>query len=306
MTLQEYDAIFNLALSSESENGFAAAIQPLFQEYELLSLQFGRANMFWRARIIDDAPYENVDQLDYPPANSARTGRLNDEGSPCFYVSARKETALAEVGAKEGQLVQLAGFRVLNESPVRLVVIGEYANVQKSGYMHYAGRDPDMVIAKTLNTLPREEALKKIYIDKFFAHVLADPNASDINYRFSRALAREIYSRNTSDGIVFPSVRDRGGFNIGIKADASDRCYHNVSCIVVRMGKPRMFGLIDFEIINSAERLDEHGNFVWMSTRGPDTIGVYNLTKEEFEAGSRNPEDKNGLLEMLHVHTKSK
>ena len=51
--------------------------------------------------------------------------------TPPVSTFARIETALAEVDAMEGQLVQLAGFRVKNESPIRLAVIGKYANVQK-------------------------------------------------------------------------------------------------------------------------------------------------------------------------------
>ena len=201
--------------------------------------------------------------MKYPPSHIARVGRLNDAGLPCFYVGARKETAIAEVDAKEGQLIQLAGFRVLDANSVRLALIGEYSNVQKVGYMHFAGTDPDMTLSKILNTMPRHEALRKIYIDKFFAHVLADPSAAEKNYLMSRALTQSIYAHNPVDGIVFPSVKDRGGFNIGIKPDPSDKCFHNVCCIVVRLGKQRRFGLLDFEAVKSAKMLDSDSNFVW-------------------------------------------
>lgn len=201
-------------------------------------------------------------------------------------------------------MIQLAGFRVKTESPIRLAVIGEYANVQKNGYMHFAGRDPDMTIAKILNAMPRQEALKKLYIDKFFASVLADKNASDNGYLFSRALAQAIYSKVSAEGIVFPSAKDRGGFNIAVQAEPSDSIFHNVSCLVVRMGKPRKFGLIEFMIVKSAERLDDDWNFIWLEEAGPEKIGVYNMSKEEFDAASRDPGDRNNLLRMLHTHTR--
>jgi len=188
----------------------------------------------------------------------------------------------------------------MSEYPILLAVIGEYANVQKNGYMHFAGRDPDMVIAKILNSMSRHEALKKLYIDKFFASVLADPHASANEYMFSRALAKSIYSRNNAEGIVFPSVKDRGGFNIAVQAEPSDRSFHNVSCLVVRMGKPRKFGLTEFEIVKSAERLDHAGNFIWLENADPDQIGMYNMNKEEVDAASRNPGDRNNLLNILH------
>lgn len=301
MTLDDCEQIFHQALSSESESAFCHAVDPLFKEYEILSLVFGRGSMFWRARVIESEIYPNLSDLDYPPASFARQGRLNDRGSPCFYIATREETALAEVRATEGQLVQLAGFRVKHEFPIRLAVVGEYANVQKNGYMHFPGRDPDMTIAKILNSMPHQEALKKLYIDKFFASVLADPDASENGYMFSRALGQAIYSRVGAEGIVFPSVQDRGGFNVAVQAEPSDRSFHNVSCLVVRAGKPRDFGLIEFSIVKSAERLDDDCNFIWLEGAEPDVIGMYNMSKEEFDMASRNPDDKNNILSVLHT-----
>ena len=194
MNLDECDAVFDSALACNTEAEFCYSIEPLFKEYKILSLEFGRGSIFWRARVISNAPYKNLSEMGYPPAEYARIGRLNDLGEPCFYISARKETALAEVEAKEGQRVQLAGFRILNEAPIRLAVIGEYSNVQKNGYMHFAGPDPEMTLSKFLNSMSRHDGLKKIYIDKFFAHVLADKDAAKNGYRFSRALAQAVYA----------------------------------------------------------------------------------------------------------------
>ena len=300
MVLDDCEKIFHQALSSASESTFCNVIAPLFKEYEILSLKLGRGSVFWRARLIENEIYRKLSDLDYPPSEFARQGRLNDRGVPCFYIATRKETALTEVGATEGQLVQLAGFRIKNESPIRLAVIGEFANVQKNGYMHFAGQDPEMAITKILNTMPRQEALKKLYIDKFFASVLAAPDASANGYMFSRALAQAIYSRVGVEGIVFPSVKDNGGFNIAVQAAPSDRSFHNVSCLVVRMGKPRQFGLVEYELVKSAERLDDDWNFIWLEGTDSETIGMYNMSKEEFEMASRSPGDRNNLLNMLH------
>jgi len=291
LNLDDCEKVFEQALSSASGEAFCRAVEPLFSEYEILSLVLGRGDVFWRARAIGKEIYPNVSDLDYPPERCARLGRLNDAGVPCFYIATRRETALAEIGAEAGQLVQLAGFKVLVESPIRLAVIGEYANVQKNGYMHFAGRDPDRVISKGLNSLPREQGLKILYIDRFFAHVLADPSASSNGYMFSRALSKAIYARNGADGIVFPSVKDRGGFNIAVQAGPSDRCLHNGCCLVAQVRKTRMYGLIDYQIIKTARELDANGNFVWGSG-DPEMITMYNMTKDEYAAHLRNPGEK--------------
>ncbi|WP_081081683.1 RES family NAD+ phosphorylase [Burkholderia stagnalis] len=300
MTLDDCDRIFDRALGSAVESEFCHVVAPLFDHYKILSVDWGRGSIFWRARIVHDTTFKDLAEMNYPPPHVARVGRLNDAGSPCFYVSARKETAIAEIDAEEGHLIQLAGFRVLDANPVRLVLIGEYSNVQKVGYMHFAGSDPGMAISKLINSMPQHDALRMVYIDKFFAHVLADTDASKKNYMMSRALTQVIYSKCKADGIVFPSVKDRGGFNLGVKPAPSDKCFHNVCCIVVRLGKRRRFGLLEFDIVKSAKSLDSESNFVWDDSFAGERIGLYGMSKEEAELAARAPSDPNTLLDVLH------
>lgn len=292
MNIEECEKLFSCAVKNDSEAEFYYTIEPLFSEYEILSITLGRGHIFWRARKIEDEIYPNVDDLDYPPVKDVNVGRLNDKGIPFFYISADIETALAEVEPDDGQLVQVAGFKVKNESPLIIAVVGEYSNVQKNGYMHFVGKDPDKTILNMLNGLPRKEAIKKIYIDRFFAHVLRDENACLNNYCYSRALSQALLSKNHAGGIAFPSVKDRGGFNLGIKSEASDECFHNVSCLIAKINAKREFGLIDYEIVNSATHIDENGEFVWPEKYFSESIGVYSMSKEEFDAEIANPSRK--------------
>jgi hypothetical protein len=285
--LNACEKIFGQALSSDSESAFVFAIEPLLKEYEILSVEIGRGLTYWRARIINGEPYSNVRDLGYPPRELVKEGRVNDRGVPAFYISERKETALAEIEAREGQLVQLAGFRIKVDSPLRLAVFGEFANVEKNGYMRFCGQDPNSTIAQRLNAVPRRDALKRLYIDRFFAHILADADASANGYRFSRALAASIYSKIPADGIAYPSVKDRGGFNIAVKAEPSDKSILNVCCMVVRMGKSREFGLVEYEIVKTVHGLDDKWNFIWSQTTDKEIIRMYNLTKEEFDSAPR-------------------
>ena len=304
MTLDECEAIFDRAVMSSTEAEFCHSVEPLFDEYQILSLEFGRGSIYWRARIVSDEPYANLSEMVYPPPECTKVGRLNDAGAPCFYVSARKETALAEVGAREGDRVQLTGFRILDESSVRLAVIGEYANVQKCGYMHFAGQDPDMGLTKLINAMPRDVALKRIYIDKFFANILADPSAATNGYRFSRALGQSIFARNGSGGIVFPSVKDVGGFNLGVNAEVSDRSLHNVCCFVTKVRRIRRFGLLEFEVTHFAEGLGAEGDFLWKKCEPPGVVAMYGMSKEEYDIAIKDPADRNNLLHVLHNRAK--
>lgn len=271
MDLDDCDAIFQRALSASSEVEFCKQIEPLFDVYQIISIGLGRGSIWWRARPTDGAAWRNLNGLDYPPPEKARQGRLNDAGSPCFYVAKDIETALLEIEAGPGQMVQVAGFRVLKGQMAQLIVIGEYANVQKRGYLSLTGVDPGGTLQKMLNGHDLQHALVLIYIDRFLSSILSDPDARQSGYRFSRALGSFLHSRiPDADGIAFPSVRDPGGFNFAVRPEPSDRIFHNVACLLVRIGKKRHFQLMDREIINSAQQLDESLNFVWPAATAPD------------------------------------
>lgn len=290
MNRDQCDAIFDRALASKSESEFCHHIAPLFEFYEILSFGMGGGNIMWRARVVEDEPWPSLFDLDYPPPDKARVGRLNDVGSPCFYVAKNIETAVLEIGAKEGQLVQVAGFRILKDQMLELIAIGEYANVFKSGYVHLTGVDPAGTIRKLINEHPPEDGLTLVYIDRFLASVLNDPQARDSGYVFSRALGGFLHSKiKSADGIAFPSVRDPGGFNYAVQPKPSDRVFHNVACVLVRVGKSRRFNFVDQTTVGSAQQIDNDLNFIWPDDYAPDTLNLYGMTKEEHEASGRVP-----------------
>ncbi|MDN5780406.1 MAG: RES family NAD+ phosphorylase [Luteimonas sp.] len=289
MNLDQCEDIFDRALESSSEAEFCHHITPLFDVYEILSVGLGRgSNTFWRARIAETGPWLRLKDLDYPPAEKARAGRLNDAGSPCFYLAGREETALLEVEAREGQLIQLAAFKIDSEEMVRLILVGEYTYVHKTGYVRLTGVDPAGTINGILNRMPPEDAIATIYIDRFFASILSDPHARDSGYRFSRALGAALHSRiRDADGIAFPSVRDPGGFNYAILPEPSDRVFRNVACALAKIGHSRRYQLVEYKLVGCADLLDDGDNFVWANPYQPGTLGMYGMTKEEFERKAR-------------------
>lgn len=301
MELDSCDYMFDSALASQTEGDFCRHISPLFDAYEILSVGLERANIFWRARIVDEVKWPNVEDLNYPPPEVARQGRLNDAGSPCFYLSKDIQTALLEINAKEGQLVQVAGFRVQSEEILRLTVVGEWANVQKNGYMRFSGTDPDRTIARRINRNPK--ALTLLYIDQFFASILGNADARDTNYKHSRALGALLYSRVNADGIAFPSVRDQGGFNLAVKPAPSDRVFHNVACHLVKVGKRRKFGIQDYEILDSALRLDDQLNFIWPDSYKAGRRNIYGLNKQEHDFLSVRADDQDAMSDLLSMHS---
>lgn len=301
MDLDICDNIFESALLSQTEAEFCHRIAPLFDIYQILSVGLGRGNIFWRARSVSNTAWPSVDDLDYPPEGIAGQGRLNDAGSPCFYVAKDIKTALLEIEAKEGQLVQVAGFRVLSDQILRLIVVGEYANVQKNGYMHFSGTDPGRTIQKLINQ--DLKALSMLYVDKFLSSVLGNPQARYSNYVHSRALGSLLHSKVEADGIAFPSVRDPGGFNLAVRPDPSDRVFHNVACVLIKVGKQRKFNVLDYEIVSSAVNLDDQMNFIWPANYESGRLNIYGMNKQEYELASSKEGDRNAMLDLLSMYS---
>ena len=260
-------------------------MSPLVEEFGILSFGIGRNLTYWRARIIEKERYELLKELDYPPADLVKKpGRLNDTQDPCFYVSSTSETAVAEVQPEPGQLVQVAGFRIVPQKILQLIFLGEYYNVEKRGFTSYTGHDPDNTVRKLLDQHPFEERRVHLLIDNFFAHVISDKDASRNKYLHSRALRDLLLNKVSAHGIAFPSARDAGGVNFGVLPGPSDQLFHNVCCFVAKVGKKRRFSSHDLQFLGIAGGLsDDRKSFIWETDPTPTKIVMYNMTKQEYE-----------------------
>jgi hypothetical protein len=191
----------------------------------------------------DERGFTCESEVGYPPSSVARAGRLNGVGLPCLYLSAKRETALAEIGAKAGDYVHLAGFRVLADQVLRTIAIGELGHVQKTGYVRITGIDPRLTISRILNRYPFEQGLRVVYIDSYLGSILSDPDARESGYVRTQTLAKLLYSRSQAVGMFSPSVRSPLGINLAVSAQAADLLFHSAVSIVVRVKRVLRFGL---------------------------------------------------------------
>lgn len=285
LTLDHCEELIDCALASDTRENFQRFVYPLVEEFGILSFGIGRSQTYWRARIVDKERYNLLEEIDYPPAELVkRPGRLNDIQSPCFYISSTLETAVSEVQPSPGQLVQVAGFRIAPEEILQLIFLGEYYHVEKRGFTNYSGHDPGDTIRKLINKHPFEERRVHLLIDNFFAHVISDKDASRNDYLHSRALRDLLLSKVSAHGIAFPSARDAGGVNFGVLPEPSDKLFHNVCCLCMKVGKKRKFSSYDLDLVGVVGDLtDDRKGFVWETDSKPNRIVMYNMTKYEFE-----------------------
>jgi hypothetical protein len=112
MSLDHCDLLFRDVRHSKSLAEICHTLQPIFDKYESERLTLGleRGAFFWRARICKDAePWRTVDDMGAPPKGIAGAGRFNDPAASLFYAALKEETALAEIDARPGQIVQVIG-----------------------------------------------------------------------------------------------------------------------------------------------------------------------------------------------------
>lgn len=287
MTLDELDSYCDLILASLDSTEITNKFNTLITHYKVMSFDFQRGSTFWRGRRIEtDKVFKNISELSYPPKSLARQGRINDENDPVFYIATRKETALAEINIEEGEFVQVAGFRIISGKKMSITTIGQFWYVFKTGGMQLLGKDPEGIISEYMNSLHSEKALILIYIDKFLANVLANTKAEDNGYLHTRLLSKIIFSKSKSDAIAYPSIKDEGGFNLAVKAAASDLFFENVSCSVLEVTKKIKYGIYINTALYRANNLNASGGFMWLEAKDLTDgfyYGFYNLTDKENE-----------------------
>ncbi|UVS84989.1 RES domain-containing protein [Burkholderia glumae] len=287
MTLDECENVFRAVRQAGSISEACFHLTRLFDSYELVSIELKRGEtVYWRARSAGERQWPNISDMAYPPAEIAKCGRLNDIGDPCFYAATREETALWEIEAQAEQHVQLAGFRPLHETPIRIAVVGELFHVYKTGYLRLVGTDPDGSMRRLINDFEPNYAKRLLYIDSFLADLLADPKAAESNYMLSRAIAGMIYRKGELDGIMFPSVRDHLGMNLALRASAFDEKMQAVCCFHGKVKRKRSYGFIDYDVLREIERIDDNGAPVWIEAPSEKIRRFFNLSRKEFEAAS--------------------
>ncbi len=261
------------------------ALEPVFNAYRVMSFEPSGITC-WRARKTEGRPWATVEEMSYPPPEKAGVQRLSDAGSPCLYAATRIETALIEINANPGELVQLVCFRQRPDRALRLALVGDYHHLAKRGYLRIAN-DPaaNKAMIKSRNAMPKADYQSLLFTDAFLDSLIATEKERDPDYVRSRATAAMIYRQPELDGLVYPSVPDRLGMNFAIMPGAVDSKLRVVSAILVRVLNIRRFGFLEFEIVQDAENLLDDGSFSWKPAKHPNHARHFNLTAQEEGAG---------------------
>jgi hypothetical protein len=261
------ERLVNKIKHSESEDEVILHMKETIAHYELVNFSFNYSRPFVRARICDSGRgFNNTSEIYYPPTTLTTNGRANDKLNPCLYLSLKLETATLEIGAKEGDVVQVALFKTKNDQNIRLGMIGEKINAVKG-----VGKNISEHMANEINRIVNEMSMKDrvlamsyVYLDGFFNELLTDHNACKNDYLFSRTTIRLLHEKyDFLDGFMYHSNSDRGAHNIVVPAKIADEKLGLVDTLLVRIKKVYDYGLIDYEIINTPTDIKSNGDITW-------------------------------------------
>ncbi|EFH3744885.1 RES family NAD+ phosphorylase [Escherichia coli] len=265
----QIDYVINLAdeiRASSSESFIEKGIQFILTFYELINFNFSYTPPFLRARkTIDSKPFNSTSEIYYPPPAVTRAGRLNEPGVPFLYLSATIDTALIEIGAKTGDIVQISGYSYKKE-PARLGLIGEIYRAAKgtTGFLDNENRNKISELVSKMGQQNRKIAIAYLFLDLFFDEIIRNPEANQHEYLHSRILSRLLLEKNKSiDGFIYHSVANYGALNFAFPYDKAEKYLGLVHTFLVRVIKSYPYGLYDIEIIKKPKQIDNMGNIIW-------------------------------------------
>jgi len=253
--------------SSYSESEVLRGLEYALRFYDIINFNFKYERDFIRARLTKNgAPWESTSDIYYPPPNLVSHGRLNEAGSPWLYLSLTLDTALAEVCAKENDIVQVSTFTVKHDKNLRVGVIGEKFRIAR-GAGHFIQGDHALPIANLIRKFDAESRLKTmayLYPDLFFDEILTDKNAASSKYLHSRLLAKLILHKQPDiDGIMYHSVVDGGGQNIAVPANRADEILGFLDTLLVKVLKVYPYGMYEVELVKSPKNILRSGEILW-------------------------------------------
>lgn len=262
-------------------------LERLVVSHSVFNMELGRGSVFWRARKCDASGYTKEELMTYPPSHITGTGRFNDRREPSLYLSTRRETALAEIGTRPGDYVQVAGFRIRESESVRPLLVGEWLHVHKRGYMRIGDKSTATAISKAMNSFPRSQGRLYTYIDAILGDLMARRDAHTNDYLTTRLLTKILYKKlPATNGVLYPSVKDDLGTNLAIRAEVADKAFEICSSTVYSITSARRFSFYDYTPVQLASGVQPDGTFEWTNPSGSHEMLFFRLTAQE---AAKNP-----------------
>lgn len=209
-----------------AEQLFVAFIKPILDIYlpVISSLADHHGGAVYRARkCINSEPFKKMEALYNPPVPSGRAyTNLNE---PLLYASSSIQTALSEIDANIGDLVNVVHFDYTNIQNGEFWFVGQMAEHFKSNETSRYLNDPAGVL-KPLYLEPhvRNSLVYNDYlINEVFSVLSSETDKYILNKLMIKAIRENQEISENLSGVVYRSVKDSPGLNFAICGDSIKR-----------------------------------------------------------------------------------
>lgn len=264
-------AVHNLDLNKVSSGTCLDALLRLGHNFITLGPVPDTRDLWIRARICEGVDkYDCLSQVLCNKLGNPGLGRCNLPGHNVLYLASNIKTAVIEVKATKGQLVQVTATRPLEGSLFAGTLFGAYCDIEESNNLPlFPG------IAEALRDYKRRNprAFKQaLFIDGIFSKLFR--NNSRAQYLLTAALS-DYYLSRTGGGIFYPSVQNKSGQNLAIRSSTFDSKFEVVMSWVYQIDDIMPNGDFAYTLKHFADDYGPDGQILWhkpprrMITRPP-------------------------------------
>ena len=266
LQIEYLNEIANEIKHSHSKEFIKNKLSYLLEFYDLLNFSFNYETPYFRARkTINGKPYLSTSDTYYPPNNLTNAGRLNEKGDSFLYLSMSLDTALSEINATDGDIVQVSAY-VTKRKSLTLGVIGEFYRSSRgsASLLDKAHSFKISNFVRELSIKDRGLALSFLYTDLFFDEILRSPDAVKNEYIHSRTLSKLIFEKYPFlDGLIYHSVASAANFNLGLPNIKADAAVALKSTMLMKIKKRYPYGLYDIEPYKTPIEIKKNGDILW-------------------------------------------
>lgn len=243
-------------LPPQQQNEF---VSELVKVHPVLSIDWPGQELFRIRAISPSSIISSVDDVIWPKTANTTPGRLHVDGHPVFYLASSRETALRETDV-EDSMVALASFGPIPSVSMEICPIGEITQIVRTGRGIVIKEKEAASIKGFIEYCPRQKAKAICIADAFLYELLTSER---FEYACTSLVSQAIFRKNDAvDAFVYPSCKQRFGYNIAIRRDRFWAKY-GVTSVSRANAKHLASGFYNFSDTEQVEGIYNSGSFLW-------------------------------------------
>jgi RES domain-containing protein len=251
------------SMSFQEQSSF---VTELVRIHPIVNIVWDGAELLRVRALAPEDEISAVKDVVWPETKVVKPGRLDVDGHPVVYLATSRETALRETRV-EDNLVALARFRALPETPIITCPIGEMVLLLRTGSGRMLTEDNAKTLVGMLNACPLEQARAIAIADTFLYEVLTTPGD---DYRLTSLVSQAIFQKNTRvDAILYPSQVQTAGVNVAVRRDRFWKKWGLASVTQAR-AEHLAAGFFRLSKIKQVDGVYTNGKFKWAEDYSAD------------------------------------